>query len=91
MMVRGICIRLRAPSCIRAPPEAVTTTSAACCRTASRAAATIASPTAVPIEPPMKSKAKAATTARRAPIVPCATMIASSSPVSARAALSLSA
>ena len=34
------------------------------CNTASRAAATIASPTAAPIEPPMKPKSIAATTAR---------------------------
>ena len=41
MMVRGICIRLIAPSCMRAPPEAVNTISGASCSTASRAAATM--------------------------------------------------
>ncbi len=62
MVVRGICIRLIAPSCMRAPPDAVKITRAASCSTASRAAATMPSPTAAPIEPPMNSNAIAAAT-----------------------------
>ncbi len=73
MMVRGICIRLTAPSCMRAPPEAVNTISGASCSTASFAAATMPSPTAAPIEPAMNAKSITATTARCPPIVPCAT------------------
>ena len=48
---------------MRAPPEAVKTISGASCSTASRAAATMPSPTAAPIEPPMNSNSIAATTA----------------------------
>src|SRR6185312_5099108 len=77
MVVRGSCISDRTPSCMRAPPDAGTTTRAASCSTASRAAARSPSPTATPIEPPMKLKSKAATTAATPPIVPCATTSAS--------------
>ena len=76
--VRGICIRLMVPSCMRAPPEAVKTISGASCSTASLAAVTIASPTPAPMDPPMKANSKAATTALRPSIVPCATTTASS-------------
>ena len=62
---------------MRAPPEAGTTSSAASCSTASRAAASSPSPTAIPIEPPMNSKSKAAITVGRPPTVPCATTSAS--------------
>ena len=85
MVVRGICIRLIAPSCMRAPPVAVKTISGACCSTASRAAATIPSPTAAPIVPAMNSNAMAATTARWPLMVPCATRMASFRPVLSRA------
>ena len=76
-IVRGICISDRMPSCMRAPPEAGTTISAASRSTARRAAATNASPTAIPIEPPMNAKSKAATTAATPPIRPSATASAS--------------
>ena len=89
--VRGICIRLTAPSCIRAPPEAVKMISGASCNTASFAAATMPSPTAAPIEPPMKSNTITATTALCPPIVPCATAMASSICVLSRCSLSRSA
>ena len=85
MMVRGICIRLSVPSCMRAPPEAVKMTRAASCSTARRAAATMPSPTAGPMEPPMNSNDIAATTALWPPTRPCATTMASSSPVFSRA------
>ena len=65
MVVRAICISESAPSCIRAPPEAVKTTKAPRAATASRAAATKASPRPAPIEPPMKAKFMTATTAGR--------------------------
>ena len=68
MVVRGICISDSMPSCMRAPPEAGTTISAASCSTASRAAASSPSPTATPIEPPMKPKSNAAITAGAPPM-----------------------
>ena len=90
MIVRGICIRLIAPSCMRAPPEAVNTISGASCSTASRAAARMPSPTAAPIEPPMNSNSIAATTAWWPSIRPCATTSASSRCVLSRASFSRS-
>ena len=86
-VVRGICIRLRMPSCIRAPPAAVKTTNGARARTAASAPDRNASPTPSPIDPPMKAKFCTATTAGSPPIVPCATTIASGSPVVVRAVL----
>ena len=85
MVVRAICISESTPSCIRAPPEDGMTMSGASCSTASRAAASRLSPTAVPMEPPRKPKSKAATTAGAVPMVPCATTMASSWPVLLRA------
>src|SRR4051812_23579233 len=55
-IVRGICISDRMPSCMRAPPEAGTTISAASRATARLAAVTNASPTATPIEPPTPAR-----------------------------------
>jgi hypothetical protein len=77
MIVRGNCTRDSTPSCMRAPPEAGTTISAASCKTASLAAARIASPAATPTDPPMKANSNAATTAATPPIRPCATTTAS--------------
>ena len=73
------------PSCMRAPPEAEKTISGALRATASSAAMTRPSPTAVPIEPPMKPKSSAATTVVRLPIRPLATTSASVVPPSALA------
>ena len=70
--VRGICISERIPSCMRAPPEAGMAMKAACRSTAARAAMTKPSPTATPMEPPMKRKSKAAITADWPPISPTA-------------------
>ncbi len=53
-MVRGICISDSTPSCMRAPPEAETTTKGTWRRSASSIARVIFSPTTEPIEPPMK-------------------------------------
>ena len=89
--LRGICIRLMAPSCMRAPPDAVNTISGASCNTASLAAATSASPTPAPIEPPMNSNAIAATTTLWPSMAPEATRMASSRCVLSRASFSRSA
>ncbi len=78
--VRGICISDRMPSCMRAPPEDGNTTRAAFWASASLAARTRASPTPVPIEPPMKPKSNTAATAGTPPTVPCATTMASPRP-----------
>ena len=87
MVVRGICIRLRMPSCIRAPPAAVNTTSGDLWLTAVSAALSRALPTAMPIEPPMKLKSCPAQTVARPNMSPCTTSIASCSPVLRRASL----
>src|SRR5882757_7274777 len=55
-VVRGICIRERIPSCMRAPPEDTIRMKGRCSVTAVRMAATSAAPVASPREPPMKSK-----------------------------------
>ena len=89
MVVRVSCISERMPSCMRAPPEAEKTISGALRATARSAAITSPSPTAVPIEPPMKPKSSSATTATRPPIGPLATTSASVVP-SALACASLS-
>ena len=90
-VVRAICISERIPSCMRAPPDAATTTSAARSATADRAAVSSPSPTATPIEPPMNSKSIAATTTGWPPIVPAATFSASGRAVFVCASLSRSA
>jgi hypothetical protein len=79
--VVGSVMSDRMPSCMRAPPEEGITISGASCSTASRAAASSPSPTAMPMEPPMKAKLKAAITVAWPPMVPVATMMASFSPV----------
>ena len=62
---------------MRAPPEAEKTISGALRAMAMSAAITSPSPTAVPIEPPMKPKSRAAITVIRLPIRPLATTSAS--------------
>jgi len=69
-IVRGICIKDSTPSCMRAPPEAGTTINAASCSTASLAAASTASPAAIPIDPPMNWNSKTATTQAKLSICP---------------------
>ncbi len=85
-VVRGICMRLRIPSCIRAPPAAENTTSGRRVATARSAAATMALPTYMPIEPAMKPKSCTATTTGVRSTSPSATSIASASPEACRAA-----
>ena len=65
---------------MRAPPEAENTISGALRATARSAAITSPSPTAVPIEPPMKSKSSSAITVTRPPMAPLATTSASVRP-----------
>jgi hypothetical protein len=69
------------PSCIRAPPAAENRISGRLSFTASSAAAMIALPTYMPMDPPMKLKSCAAATIGVRPISPAATSIASFSPV----------
>ena len=83
-VVRAICISDRMPSCMRAPPELATVISGILCLTAYSAALTMPSPTAMPIEPPIKAKSSAATTHLMPPMVPVATLIASWLPVALR-------
>ena len=73
------------PSCMRAPPAAAKSTSGHLRFTARSAAATMALPTYMPIEPAMKAKSWPAQTTLSRPISPSATSIASSSPVFLRA------
>lgn len=66
---------------MRAPPAAENSTSGRLSFTARSAAAMMALPTYMPIEPPMKEKSCAAATMGVRPISPSATSIASFSPV----------
>ena len=75
------------PSCMRAPPEAGTVMSGASWSTASLAALSSDSPTAMPMEPPMNLKSKAAITTGMPPISPWATRMASFSSVLSCASL----
>ncbi len=54
--VLASCISARVPSCIRAPPEALTTTSGIRASSACSAARVTFSPTTAPIDPPMNPK-----------------------------------
>ena len=90
-VVRGICIRLSMPSCMRAPPAAAKTTSGARWLTAVSAAFSSAFPTAMPIEPPIKAKSWPAAMTVRPKTRPSATSIVSCSPVLRRASFRRSA
>ena len=59
--MRGICISENMPSCMRAPPEAVKMMKGVCCSIARNMPATMASPAAMPSEPPRNSKSCTAT------------------------------
>ena len=76
-MVLGICIRLKIPSCILAPPAAEKRTNGRFNSTARSAAVIIALPTYMPIDPPINEKSWAAATIGVLPISPSATNIAS--------------
>ena len=62
IVVRGICIRDRIPSCMRAPPEAANRMKGVFFSTARSMPAITASPAAMPSEPAMKRKSCAAAT-----------------------------
>jgi len=79
--VLASCMRERMPSCMRAPPEAVTViTARRSARARSNVRATF-SPTTEPIEPPMKKKSMAAMATGRLWIVPRPVKTASLRPV----------
>ncbi len=78
MTDRGSCRRERGPSCNRAPPLEVMVSRGAFWLMANSAAVSSPAPTAVPMEPPMKEKLKAATTRGSPSMKPCATARASS-------------
>src|SRR5213079_2133718 len=80
-VVLAICTSESSPSCMRAPPEAVTQTYGSFCSMATRTPRTKRSPTTDPIEPPMKSNSKAAQTKPSDLMAPCMTTSASPSAV----------
>ncbi len=84
-IVLASCISASVPSCIRAPPDAETTTSGTRSSRAASAARATFSPTTAPIEPPMNPKSmtriairwpsirpKPQTAASRRPVASCA-------------------
>ncbi len=81
-----ICIRLTAPSCMRAPPEAETMTSGERDARERSMARVIFSPTTAPMLPPMKRTSMEQISTWRPPSLPRAATRASRSPVSRRAA-----
>ena len=89
-LVLAICIRLKMPSCMRAPPLAEKMTSGRCLSAAYSTARVIFSPTAVLMLPMKNRLSSTATTACTPPILPVAVTAASFSPVLAAAAVSLS-
>ena len=78
------------PSCMRAPPDAEMQTNGTRFSYATRTPRTKRSPTTEPIEPPMKSNSKQASTSGTLLMLPCITTSASVSPVSSSAAASRS-
>jgi hypothetical protein len=86
----AICIRLKVPSCIRAPPDWLTMTTAARSSTARSTRRVIFSPTAQPIEPPRNWKSIAAISTGWPPTCPRPLMTASGRPVLRRACSSRS-
>src|SRR6266513_161977 len=89
-VVLAICTSESSPSCMRAPPDAVTQTNGSFCSIATRTPRTKRSPTTDPIEPPIKSNSNAAHTTPSALIAPCMTTSASLSAVCSCASASLS-
>jgi hypothetical protein len=80
-LVLTICISAKAPSCMRAPPEAVTRRNGERVRNATRAARAIRSPTPTPRLPPMNRKSMTAATTGCPCSVPVTQVTASRSPV----------
>ena len=79
--VFGSCISERMPSCMRAPPEAVTVTRGTLRSTALSHARESFSPTTLPIEPPMNAKSITASSQACSSIAACPITIASPRPV----------
>src|SRR6266536_322388 len=88
--VFGSCISERIPSCIRAPPEAVTETRGRLCSAAASHARVNFSPTTRPIEPPMKAKSITASWKGAPSSVAWPVTIASPRPVATSASASRS-
>ena len=84
--VLASCISASVPSCIRAPPEALTTTSGIRLARACSAARVTFSPTTAPIEPPMNPKSMTQIAMAWPPIDPVPHTAASRIPVAAWAA-----
>ena len=84
-VVFAICISDSKPSCMRAPPVAVMQMNGTFCSSAICAPRTKRSPTTEPMEPPMNSNSKHATTTGRLMMAPPMTTIASVSPVASMA------
>ncbi len=80
-LVFAICISDRQPSCIRAPPDAVTMSSGSPRSRASSAVRVTSSPTAEPRLPPMNRKSMTASATWWPPMLPSPQTTASSSPV----------
>ena len=84
--VLASCMSASVPSCIRAPPDALTTTSGIRSARACSAARVTFSPTTAPIEPPMNPKSMTQIATGRPPIAPVPQTAASRMPVAAWAA-----
>ena len=84
--VLASCMRARVPSCIRAPPDALTMTSGVRDSRACSAARVTFSPTTAPIEPPMKPKSMTQIATGMEPIAPVPQTAASRIPVAVCAA-----
>lgn len=80
-VVLAICMRLRMPSCMRAPPELHTATSGRSSAAASSALRHSFSPTTLPMLPPMKPKSMTASTQAVPSIAAIPVTIASCRPV----------
>ena len=81
-LVFAICISEKMPSCMRAPPEALTTTHGIFSRRAASMARVIFSPTALPMAPPQKRKSITATATGMPWIRPAPQTTASARPLS---------
>ena len=89
--VLASCMRASVPSCIRAPPEALTISSGTRSASACSAARVTFSPTTAPIEPPMNPKSMTQIATGISSMAPVPHSAASRMPVDAWAAASRSA
>ncbi len=85
--VLASCMSASVPSCIRAPPDALTISSGTRAARACSAARVTFSPTTAPIEPPMNPKSMTHTASWVPPIAPVPQTAASRMPVASWAAL----